>query len=158
MLIIRPARPEEHSHLEALLRRASLATGEHVQELLDNPEAMNLPAESLADTLVAEKDGTILGFCTVLLLSKTVAEIDAVFIDPPVWRRGLGRDLVAAATRKAAVEGVTSLGVVSGRYARPFYASLGFEQSGLETTRFGPALRMTKALPEGAAPPRSGAA
>lgn len=82
MPTIRPARPADHRHLEVLLRRASLATGELAEHLLDHPDTMDIPVQNLAHTLVAEAAGAIIGFCTILPLSETVAEIDAVFVDP----------------------------------------------------------------------------
>lgn len=146
MPTIRPARPDDHRLLEALLRRASLATGEHAEDLLDQPDAMDIPVQNLAHTLVAEAAGVIIGFCTILPQSETVAEIEAVFVDPESWRQGLGEQLVSAGAQMAVQAGVVSLDVVSGRYALPFYESLGFERAGLEATRFGPAVRLTKAL------------
>ena len=58
----------------------------------------------------------------------------------------MGEQLVLAGARIVAKAGVLTLHVVSGRYALPFYESLGFELAGLEATRFGPAVRLTKTL------------
>ena len=146
MLTIRPARTDDHRHLEVLLRRASLATGEHAEDLLDHPDAMDIPVENLANAIVAEAGGVIVGFCTILPLSETVAEIDAVFVDPDFWRQGLGQQLVSAGAQIAVQAGVVGPNVVSGRYALPFYKALGFKRTGLEATRFGPAVRLTKTL------------
>ena len=146
MVDIRPAHPDDRTELVRLLRRASLATGEHVRELLDDPDAMDIPPENLAHTLVAEAGGRVVGFCTVLPLPGLLAEVDAVFVDPGSWRKGLGKALVIAAERRAIEDGVASLEVVSGRYAQPFYEALGFKRSGVEATRFGLAVRLTKRL------------
>lgn len=146
MLTIRPARSKDHRDLEALLQHASLATGEQQQALMDNPDAMQVSVENLVHTLVAEIDGRIAGFCTVLPLPGAAAELDALFIDPTFWRKGLGKALYSAAERQIELAGATSLTVVSGQYAQPFYAALGFDRAGVEMTRFGPAVRLSKRL------------
>ena len=127
-----------------------------MKDLLDHPDALDVPVQNIAHTLVAEAGGVVIGFCTFLPLSKTIAEIDAVFVDPDFWRRGLGQQLVSAGAQIAVQAGVMRLDVVSGRYALPFYEALGFARAGLEATRFGPAVRLTKPLVP-AAPCASGA-
>lgn len=145
-LIIRPAVAADHRALEALLAKASLATGEHAEELRANPEAFEIPAANLVHTLVAVSNERILGFCTILRASGDSAEVDSLFVEPGAWRTGLGRSLLAAVARRASAEGVTTLSVVSGRYARPFYEAQGFHHSETEMTRFGPAVRLVKTL------------
>ncbi|WP_026868565.1 hypothetical protein [Inquilinus limosus] len=63
---IRAARPEDRDALGALKLRASLAWGEHVEELQALPEARQVPAEHLPSAVVAELDGRVVGFATVL--------------------------------------------------------------------------------------------
>ncbi|OCP32352.1 MULTISPECIES: GNAT family N-acetyltransferase [unclassified Ensifer] len=145
--LIRQALAADHDRLEALQRAASLATGEHHQELLDNPDVFGIVVENIAHTLVAERDGQVVGFCTVLPRSADVAEVDAVFIDPGAWRQGIGRLLLIEAMRRAAGAGIKTLGVTSGGYAVSFYQALGFQLSGSEMTDFGPAARLIKELP-----------
>lgn len=145
---IRRATAADHERLEALQRLASLATGEHHQELLDNPAVFGIAAENIAHSLVAELDGEVVGFCTVLPTSADVAEVDAVFIDPKTWRRGIGRMLLIEAERRAAQSGIRTLGVTSGGHAVSFYQALGFRLSGTEMTDFGPADRLTKDIGE----------
>lgn len=103
--LIRQALATDQERLEALQCAASLATGEHHQELLDNPDVFGIAVENIAHTLVAECDGQVVGFCTVLPRSADVAEVDAVFIDPGAWRQGIGRLLLIEATRRAAGAG-----------------------------------------------------
>jgi N-acetylglutamate synthase-like GNAT family acetyltransferase len=152
MVTIRPSLLGDLPHLEALLRQASLATGEHTRELLDNPDCMAVSAETLSGALVAEADGRIVGFCTVLPLSEEMAEIDALFVHPAAWRRGIGKALMLEAERLAALSGLARLGVVSSQHARPFYEAFGFEPSGIAQTRFGPAHRLVKHILPGDAP------
>ena len=145
-LKIRQAEPADHAALEALLRRASLATGEHVQALLDNPDALKIDPAHVPHSLVAERAGRIVGFCTLLQTAPGVAEVDAVFIDPDAWRAGIGALLMGEAERHLAREGVQEFGVVSSQYAERFYRSLGYEPTGTVATRFGPATRLVKRI------------
>lgn len=148
---IRPAKQDEHAVLEALLARASLATGENVEALLANPDALTIPSDYLSHSLVAEWRGQILGFCIVLPVFEGHAEIDAVFVEPASWRLGLGR-LLLAAERRVASMNVTVMSVVSDRYAEPFYVSQGFRRLSAEMTRFGPAIRLEKPLTDRLSP------
>ncbi|KRE11581.1 hypothetical protein ASE66_23900 [Bosea sp. Root483D1] len=151
MLTFRLARAADLPELEALQARASLATGENFEDLIANPDAMTIPAEHLDQSLVAAVDGVIAGFCTILPLSKDVAEVDAVFVDPRNWRTGIGRALLLRAEQDLLASQTRSLRVVSGRYAVPFYQSLGFQLAGTEMTQFGPAARLIKTLRPGGA-------
>lgn len=149
MLTIRQASRQDHAGLEALLSRASLATGDHIDALLAHPETMLIPVENLDHTIVAEAEGRLLGFCTLLPAAPQYREVDALFIEPDLWRTGLGKTLLSHAEQGARREGIAALSVVSGRYAEPFYVALGFRPSGTEMTLFGPAARLIKTLTEG---------
>ena len=67
-LDIRLARPEERDALEELQRRASLALNEYREQLLAEPDAVELPAEQIesGEVIVAVLDGQIAGFAAVL--------------------------------------------------------------------------------------------
>jgi len=58
-----------------------------------------------------------------------------VLVDPGLRRRGLGRELVAVAARRAYLEGFSSIGVeaIGDTPAIPFWESLGFEREYVET-------------------------
>jgi len=43
---------------------------------------------------VAQHDGVIVGFATVLTRPDGNAELDALFVEPTFWKRGVGRQLV----------------------------------------------------------------
>ncbi|HEV7320946.1 MAG TPA: GNAT family N-acetyltransferase [Ensifer sp.] len=143
---IRQATVADHQRLETLQRLASLATREHRQALLDNPEVFGIAAENIAHSLVAELDGHVVGFCTVLPVSADLAEVDAIFIDPDAWREGIGRMLLTAAEQRAAVVGTKALVVTSSGQAVSFYRALGFQPASVSMTDFGPAERLTKQL------------
>ena len=143
-LTIRRAESHEHDALEELQRRASLALPDFREQLLANPDAIELPIEQivLRQVLVAELDGRVAGFAAVLI-DEREAELDGLFVEPELWRRGVGRALADAATHAARRRGL-SLRVVASVAARGFYERCGFTVEGEEQTRFGPALRMTR--------------
>ena len=137
---IRLAEPGEREALEALQRRASLALDEYRAQLQAHPDAVHLPAEQIAlgQVHVAEEDGRVLGFAALV-----DAELDALFVEPELWGRGIGRALIDRSVHLARRKGLT-LTVVASPTARVFYEKCGFAVEGEAETRFGPALRMSR--------------
>jgi GNAT superfamily N-acetyltransferase len=138
--MIRLARPEEREELEELQRRASLELPDYREQLLANPDAIHLPPAQIANgqVLVAELDGRIGGFAAVV-----GGELDGLFVEPELWRRGVGAALVDEATLVARRKGL-ALTVTANPSAREFYAKCGFSLESEVQTRFGPALRMSR--------------
>jgi ribosomal protein S18 acetylase RimI-like enzyme len=102
-----------------------------------------LTAEESLAVYVAVEDGPVVGFCAVAAPSRDheaddgVAEISAVYVDPGVWRRGVGRALMDVALRDLRAGGwrwVTLWVLAQNRPAREFYAQFGFEPDGAEMT------------------------
>jgi GNAT superfamily N-acetyltransferase len=139
-LLIRLARAEEHEGLEALQRRASLALPQYREQLQVHPETIHLPPAQIANeqVFVAELDGRIAGFAAVV-----AGELDGLFVEPDLWRLGIGRSLTDAAVHEARRRGFT-LWVIANPDAREFYEKCGFAVEGEAQTRFGPALRMSR--------------
>jgi GNAT superfamily N-acetyltransferase len=139
-LIIRVADPEEWEHLEALQRRASVANENDRPHLEAHPDAIHLPPAQLANgqVLVAELEGQIAGFAAVV-----GGELDGLFVEPELWRLGIGAALVEEATHYARNRGL-ALTVIANPHAREFYEKCGFALEGEAETRFGPALRMSR--------------
>lgn len=139
-LLIRLARAEEHEELEALQRRASLALTQYREELTAHPDAIHLPPAQIANeqVFVAELDGRIAGFAAVV-----AGELDGMFVEPDLWRLGIGRSLTDAAVHEARRRGFT-LWVIANPAAREFYEKCGFAVEGEAQTRLGPALRMSR--------------
>lgn len=137
---IRLARPEERGKLEDLQRRASLANEENREVLLAFPEAIDLPAEQVerGEVIVAELGGRVAGFAALV-----AGELDGLFVEPGLWGQGVGRALVEAAVHEARRQGM-SVSVVANPAARLFYEKCGFTVEGEASTRFGPALRMSR--------------
>ena len=142
---LRLARIEELGELEDLQRRASLALDEHRDTLLAHPEAIALPFEQIerGEVVIAEIDGRIAGFAVVLDRDGT-AELDGLFVEPGLWRHGIGSALVEEAVHQARSRGLSLMTVVANPGAKEFYERCGFTVEGSAETRFGPALRMSR--------------
>ena len=143
-VVIRPARTGEREVLEALQWRASLANPVDRPHLEANPDAIHLPGEQIeqGQVLVAELDGRSAGFA-VVVPEDGHAELDGLFVEPGLWKRGIGTALIAAATHDARRRGLTLM-VVANPAALGFYLRCGFALEGEAQTRFGPALRMSR--------------
>ena len=143
-LTIRPARVEERDALEELRRRASLALGEYNEQLEADPDAVQLPHAQIerGGVMVAELDGHIAGFAAVIV-DRFEAEIDGLFVEPELWRKGIGAALIDVAVHEARRQGL-AMTVIANPSAREFYEKCGFTVEGEAQTRFGPALRMSR--------------
>ena len=148
MISIRPATVGERGELEALQWRASLVWEEYREALLAHPDAIELPEEQIVEgrTIVAEVEGRIVGFAVVLPRADGEAELDGLFVEPSAWRSGIGTRLIADAVILAAAAGAEFLHVVANPLAEGFYSSRGFELTGEQSTRFGVAHAMRKAI------------
>jgi GNAT superfamily N-acetyltransferase len=145
---IRPARSDEQTILEALQRRASLSNPGDRDALLANPDAIALPIEQIAEgcVFVAERDGVVAGFAAVLPRPDGGAELDALFVEPHLWKRGIGRRLVDHIADVARSRAASFLHVVGNPHAEGFYTSCGFRVTGTVDTRFGAGLAMRRLL------------
>ena len=147
-LRIRTARVEERAALEALQWRASLVADEYREALLANPDAIALdPLEISAGRVPVAEDGPMLaGFAVWLPPKSGAAELDGLFVEPGLWRAGVGRRLVAEVAAAAAAIGASSLRVIANPAALDFYGRCGFVPGGEAQTRFGPAPVLTLPL------------
>jgi GNAT superfamily N-acetyltransferase len=143
-LSIRLARPEERDALEALQRRASLALGEYNEQLEAEPDAIQLPIGQIerGEVIVADLGDRIAGFAAVII-EEVEAELDGLFVEPDLWRRGIGAALIDVAVHEARRQGL-AMTVIANPSAREFYEKCGFTVEGEAQTRFGPALRMSR--------------
>ena len=145
---IRPARPDERTTLEALQWRASLNNEGDREALLANPDAIALPIEQIATgcVFVAEIDGSVAGFAAVVPRSDGGAELDALFVEPHLWKRGIGRRLVEHIADVARARAASFLHVIGNLHAERFYVACGFHSIGTVDTRFGVGLDMRRPL------------
>ena len=145
---IRLARPDEHTMLESLQRRASLNNPGDREALLAHPDAIALPIEQIAAgcAFVAERDGVVAGFAAVVPRPDGGAELDALFVEPHLWKHGIGRRLVEHVAEVARMRAATFLHVIGNPHAEGFYLSCGFCSTGTVETRFGVGLAMRRAL------------
>jgi GNAT superfamily N-acetyltransferase len=143
---LRLARLGERHTLEELQRRASLMWEEDREALLANPDAIDLPDDHIAEkrTIGAEALGETLGFAVILPGAEQSAELDGVFVEPRVWRQGIGRSLVTAAQKLAWTQGARSVLVTANLRAKGFYFACGFVPIGTVATRFGVGLRCAR--------------
>ena len=147
-VVIRSAVGAERSSLEALQWRASLANSGDRDALLANPDAIALPIEQIATgcVFVAERDGVVAGFAAVVQRPDGGAELDALFVEPHLWKHGIGRRLVDHVAEVARARAATFLHVIGNPHAEGFYVSCGFHVTGTIDTRFGLGLAMRRPL------------
>jgi GNAT superfamily N-acetyltransferase len=145
---IRLARPDDRAMLESLQWRASLNNPGDRDALLANPDAIVLPIEQIAAecVFVAERDGVVVGFAAVVPRPDGGAELDALFVEPHLWKHGIGRKLVDHIADIARLRAAGFLHVVGNPHAEGFYRSCGFIVSGTIETRFGVGLDMRRPL------------
>lgn len=99
----------------------------------------HLEADSFS--LVAELDGRFAGSCFVVApgrdddLGPEVAELVAIYIEPALWRSGVGTSLMVAAAERVAERGYAQMSLwtfTANRRALAFYESLGWARDGTE--------------------------
>jgi GNAT superfamily N-acetyltransferase len=103
---------------------------EYLAETMPGERRISWVAE---DDRLPEGESEIFAHVSVLLLGD-IGVLEVV-VQPGLRRRGLGRELVGVAARRAYLEGFSSIGVeaIGGTPAIPFYESLGFEREYVET-------------------------
>jgi N-acetylglutamate synthase-like GNAT family acetyltransferase len=144
---VRLATIGDQQALEALQWRASLNNPGDRDALLAHPDAIELPLSQIESgfVFVAERDGVVAGFSAVLPRDDGQMELDALFVEPSMWRQGIGKVLLDRCVEAARAHGAVALHVVGNPHAEGFYRSCGFEHIGTTQTRFGAGLsfRMT---------------
>lgn len=113
-----------------------------------NPDAIELSVEQIevGRVFVAESGGVVVGFAAVLPRADGDLELDALFVEPAVWRRGVGRALVERCCQVASAAGCSFLYLLGNPHAEAFYRSCDFTVFGAQQTRFGNGLLMKRSL------------
>jgi len=103
-----------------------------------------LPLAQIAagGVFVAEWSGAIVGFAAVEPRADGGSELEALFVDPKMRRRGIARSLVKHCAEVARARKSSFLNVIGNPHARDFYIACGFELIGTCETRFGTGLLM----------------
>jgi len=137
--------PSAETKTESPAASGALPEGERTtrwQTYLDHRDAtaIHLPPAQIANgqVIVAELDGKVAGFAAVV-----GGELDGLFVEPHLWRRGVGAALVEKAVHEARNRGL-ALTVTANPAALGFYERCGFTIEGETQTRFGPGLRMSR--------------
>ena len=138
-VIVRRAMPSERESLEALQTRASLANAGDRDSILAHPDAIEIPLHQLVSgqVYVAERGKVIVGFAATLPREDGETELDALFVEPSMWRQGIGRQLIKHCEAAARSSGSGALHVIGNPHAREFYLASGFDAVGIAETRFG---------------------
>ena len=141
---IRPGSTDEREQLEELQRRASLIWDEDRANILEHPDAIEVPADHLAAgwVRVAVRNDTIVGFATLLPTPEDTGELDALFVEPDLMRQGIGHELIVDVVNVAHRHGLRRIEVTGNPNARRFYEREGFVVVSEVPTRFRPGLRM----------------
>jgi GNAT superfamily N-acetyltransferase len=145
---IRDAVSGEAPLLEALQRRSSDVWEDYREQLAAHPDAIELPQAFIDNGWVrvaAAADQTPIGFSVVVPTDGPAHELDGLFVEPAHMDRGVGRALIEDAAARACHDGAECLDVTAGP-AQGFYEKVGFHLVGSAATRFGPAVRMRRAL------------
>lgn len=145
---IRPALGEEREVLEALQYRAAIANEGDRQAILDHPDAIELPLAQIESGLVivAEIGGAVAGFAALLQRDDTDVELDGLFVEPGLWRTGVGHVLVKRCCELGRQMNAEYLHVLGNSHALGFYEKCDFQKVGVQVTRFGSGVLMRKAL------------
>jgi N-acetylglutamate synthase-like GNAT family acetyltransferase len=144
---IRRAMPSEREALEALQRRASLANVGDRDAILAHPDAIEIPLRQLSGQVyVAERGNAIVGFAAILPREGGDTELDALFVEPSMWRQGIGHRLVKHCEAVARSLGSRALCVIGNPHAREFYDASGFRKIGVIATRFGEGILYRRAI------------
>lgn len=144
--VIRQALPSEKLELEQLQMRASLANEGDREALLAHPDAIQIPVEQIAAcrVFVSESDGVIVGFAALDPREDGDSELDGLFVEPRMQRRGIAKSLIEHCAKVVGRQGSKAIHVVGNPHAAEFYLACGFVVIGKMETRFGPGILMQK--------------
>ena len=141
---VRPAILEDHVTLQEIFREASLANPSDRDQLLLRPDLLTFSDEAIRQgrcRVAAHRDGHVVGFHS-LMVDGDVAELEDLFVTPPMWQRGVGRALILDAVSQARDRSCVRIEVTANPDALAFYEKTGFVFDHPVDTELGPGLRM----------------
>lgn len=143
-IIIRKATLREYDSVRSLYLRASLSNAATRDELMAHPEVLVFSSDAIAQErlFAAESGNCLVGFASVAVSESGNAELEDLFVEPDVWRRGVGRALVTFCTDHARLRGAKMISVVAAEETKRLYERCGFSVIGTDQTALGPALKL----------------
>ena len=144
-IVVRSGRPEDHSTLQRIFRRASLSNPGDRAGLLARPGVLRLDDNLIGrgrTRVAALTDGKIIGFASTSVGDRGALELDDLFVDPDWRRHGAALRLVQQIAGEAADEQVVLINVIANAHALEFYLAAGFESDVSTRTPLGVGIRM----------------
>lgn len=151
---IRNATAAEREALGELHRHSSYVWEADRANLDAHPDALGVAGEAIAEGRVrvaVSAGGELIGVSVVAGGSDGVCELDDLFVEPRVMRRGIGRALVEDAAARAVLAGSAAITVVAHPRNFAFCESVGFVRGEPVATRLGPAVKLRRELGGGPA-------
>lgn len=116
------------------IRKATVRDIPEVQRLINHfarkeemlPRSLNELYETIRDIFVCEKDGLIVGTCSLHILWEDLAEVRSLAVRKEARKEGIGTGLVRRALREAKALGVKQVFVLT--YMPEFFKRLGFRE------------------------------
>jgi N-acetylglutamate synthase-like GNAT family acetyltransferase len=141
--VVRDATKDDRDEVQAIFRAASLVWDDTREALLARPELLQLDVATLTNgsTRVVEVCGVVEGFSAVAVHDDQL-DLEALFVRPAAFRRGLGRRLVLDVVARARRLGRPAVHVVANLNAGEFYRACGFAAVEPVETELGPAALM----------------
>ncbi|MGW4896356.1 GNAT family N-acetyltransferase [Kitasatospora sp. NPDC004240] len=129
---LRPARPDEAAELTDVALRSKAYWGYDEAFMAACRDELTLDAGLIEErrTTVAERDGRVLGFVT-LVGAPPEGALGMLFVEPAAIGHGVGRLLVGHVRATAAALGFTRLTIDSDPNAEPFYLAMGATRIGV---------------------------
>jgi ribosomal protein S18 acetylase RimI-like enzyme len=142
-VLIRDAVTDDMTALSGVYRRSSLSNEGDRPNLLAHPETLEFSDLAVREgrTRAAVPEGEIVGFAS-WLGGGDAFEIEDLFVEPGLMRRGIGRALVLDMIAIARGRGIGRVEVTANPHAVAFYEKAGFVVYREVVTRFRTAPRM----------------
>ncbi|WP_371194556.1 GNAT family N-acetyltransferase [Glaciecola sp. SC05] len=136
MTKFRTAKPSEAERLSALAITSKAHWGYSLEFMEACKAELSHTPEQLANEkciyIVAVKNKSIIGFYKLENIYQQTILLEALFIDPSMIGRGVGRELYEHAKQTGAARGAEFIEVQSDPNAEGFYKSMGMEVTGKE--------------------------
>ena len=129
---IRRARPAEAGALSALTLRSKAHWGYDADFLAACQDDLTLSPDDIATSVVYVFDGVdaLSGYYRLVLQDDSLAELDALFVEPAAMGQGVGRRLWRHAVSTATRLGCSEMVWQSDPQAEGFYLAMGAQRTG----------------------------